>query len=229
MFQNLTTGELEIEDKLGGGGFQVFPSDIYKATIQFAYGGQSTAGAMFVRIGFKLPSGELVQSIYVTNRNGENFFVKNDKKFLLPGFTTVEAIAQMVAGKQLADLKQVTKVVNDYNPEAKQVENFEVPMLVELLGGEILLGIQEVEEDKYKGEGTIKKNDINAVFHPESKQTLAEAMGDREATFHDKWLDANKDKVRDNTKKSSKGGSVSSTTGTNAAGETRTKSLFNKK
>lgn len=228
MFNKLGTNGLEIEDKLGGG-YQVFPTDIYKAKVEFAYGGQSEKGALFVRFGFKVDGKDFVKSIYVTNRNGENFFTsKQGNKVLLPGFVVVESICQMIAGKSLSDARQVTKVVNDYNPETGKTENFEVTMLVELLNGEILLAIQQLLENKYKGGGTVDTNDINTVFHPETKQTLAEAMADREASFHDKWLTANKDKVRDNTKNGTKGGVSPSTTGTNSAGESRAKSLFAK-
>lgn len=231
LFQNLTNDGLEeTKDRLGG--FALVDTDIYNAVIKMAYAGKSDEGANFVH--FELTGvGErdYSETIYVTNKKGENWFLnKQDqsKKVPLPGFVTVDDICQVTIGKSLAEVEWEEKVVQIYDYDAKKEVPKSVMVATELLSKPLSLGIlrklvnKNVKNDatgKYEpGDETREENAIEKVFHTESKGTTVEAReGKPVGEFWDKWLGANKDKVRDARKKKDGGTAVRS--GTRTAGQ----------
>lgn len=225
IFNKLDTNSMEeVTDFTGGS--STSPSNIYKAKIKSAYEGVSPKGAAFIRYAFDLEGKEFSETVYVTSRDGNPYYVKDGKKFPLPGYSRANAIAMMVTGKELSEQRTETKVVKAYDPELGKETNQEVQMHVDLIDGEVYLGVLEVTKDKYNKPGTITINEIDSVFHIDTKQTLSEALGEREPNFWDKWLESNEGVLRDISGKS---------TGTNApkgsgdsGGSKRTKSLFNK-
>lgn len=231
MFNDLKNdGLIEQEDRVGGGSFSV-PSNIYLATIKMAYGGVSKAGAKFVRFIFDLDGKEFSETLYVTNKDGKNWYLdKNNGKAPLPGFTHVENICMMANETPLSEQDMDTKIVKAYDPEAGKETNQEVPALVDLIGKKVALGILLQIEDKYNAPGETREvNRISAVFHADTKQTLNEAKGGKDATFWDKWLEANEGKTRDISGKSSGSSSPTRSSGSSdSSGSKRTKSLFNK-
>ena len=143
IFGNLTNEGLEeTTDRLGG--FQIRATDIYPATIKAAYAGQSVGGARNVTIVVELPDGEYSETIYVTNKKGENWFLnQNDKskKVPLPGFTTIDDICLVTTGKSLAEQDSEEKVVKIYDFNERKELPKAVPMLVDLIGQTLFLGI----------------------------------------------------------------------------------------
>lgn len=209
LFGSLTTEGLEeVTDRVGG--FQPLSSDIYTGPIKAMYAGQSPGGARNVTIIVDVGGREYRETIYVTNKNGENFFLnKNDKtkKVPLPGFTTINNICLATTGKPLSEQEAEDKIVKIYNPETRKEEPTTVPMLTAPLGETISLGIlnQLVNKNEKDSNGkyvptpeTREENVIDAVFHTETKKTVFEAEnGVEEAAFWDRWLEANKGKQRD--------------------------------
>ena len=208
IFGNLTNEGLEeTTDRLGG--FQIRTTDIYPATIKAAYAGQSAGGARNVTIVAELPDGEYSETIYVTNKKGENWFPnQNDKskKVPLPGFTTIDDICLVTTGKPLAEQETEEKTIKLYDSEAKKELPKAVPMLVEALGLEVSLGIVKVLENKNEKQGdeyvpTAETRELNAtdkVFHTETRMTVVEAReGAEVAKFWDSWLERNKGNTRD--------------------------------
>ena len=122
IFGNLTNEGLEeTTDRLGG--FQIRATDIYPATIKAAYAGQSEGGARSVTVVAELPDGEYSETIYVTNKKGENWFLnQNDKskKVPLPGFTTIDDICLVTTGKPLSEQDSEEKVVKVYDYDEKK-------------------------------------------------------------------------------------------------------------
>lgn len=215
-FSNLTTENLEeTEDRVGG--FSRLETDIYTGKIKAMYAGESAGGAKNVSLIVDLNGREYRETVYVTNRKGENFFLNkqdSSKKVPLPGFTIIEDICLMVTGQGLAEQDSwEEKTINLYNRD----ENKEVPtkvlMLMEAIDQEISLGIEKSIENQNekqadgsyapKADGSTREvNTIVKVFHPEHKLTVAEARnGIDEAEFRDKWLTANQGKTRDKTAK----------------------------
>ena len=213
LFGNLTNDGLEeAQDRLGG--FSRLESDAYLVKIKMAYAGQSSGGARSITLivghgeGFK---DEYRETLYITNRKGENFYVDGEKKKQpLPGFTTIDDLCQMVTNKPLAQQATEEKMVNVYDPDQKKEMPKAVPVLVELLGGEVILGIikqtvtkQVKQGDTYvDSDETRDENVIEKVFHHPSQLTVVEAKkGVQTAAFYGAWVEKNRGNTVDKTKK----------------------------
>lgn len=206
LFANLNNDGLEeSQDRLGG--YQALESGIYTGKIKAAYGGQSDSGAKFVSIIVDLGGDtEYRETIYITNKAGENFYIgkKDGKKYAMPGFTTIDDLCLVTSGKPLSEQLTEEKVIKLYDTDAKKELPKAVPMLVDLLGLQVTLGIlKQVESQTEKASdgtyvpkadgSTRTKNTISKVFHTETKMTVAEArQGAEAAKFHDQWEARNK-------------------------------------
>lgn len=206
LFGKLTNEGLEeSQDRLGG--FSPLDTDIYTGTIKAAYAGESQGGAMSVSLIVDVGGKEYRETLYVTNKKKENFFLnQQDKKVPLPGFTVVDDICLITTGKPLADQDSEEKVINIYDFDAKREVPKSVPMLTGLLGQKISLGIVKQLENKNVKQGdeyvpsaeTREINVIDKVFHPEMKLTVAEARnGQDQAKFWSAWEERNKGQTRD--------------------------------
>lgn len=239
LFSNLTNEGLEdAQDRIGG--FAPVETDAYDTKITLAYAGQSQGGAHNVTVVGELPNGrEYRETIYVTNKQGENFYLNKDdktKKVPLPGFTTVDDICLAATETPLAEQETEEKIVNIWDPEAKKEMPKSVPVLTALLGKTVTLGIvkQVVNKQEKDGSGnyqpiadTREENVIEKVFHTETKKTMVEARNGQEASFYNQWVDRNRGKTRDRT--TIRGGSAG-TAGAPTSGGAKapTKSLFGK-
>ena len=215
LFNKLTSDGLEeSQDRLGG--FSPFDSDIYIGTIKVAYAGTSSGGATSVSVVVDADGKEYRETFYVTNKKGENFFISQDKKKVpLPGFTVVDDICLIASGKPLANQETEEKVIKLYDFEQRAEVPKSVPVLTDLIGQKIALGILKQLENKnaknaageYEAtEETREVNVVDKVFHPEMKLTVAEARnGKEDPEFWDKWVEKNKGTVRDKTEKKASG------------------------
>lgn len=226
VFGNLKKDGLEeSEDRIGGGGFN-FDTDIYLATVKAAYAGASAGGAQSVTLLLTIGEGkdakEYRETIYVTNRKGENWFLNKDdktKKVPLPGFTIIDDLCMMTTDAPLAEQEAEEKVINVYDFEHKKEMPKAVPMLTALLGKQAYVGIVKNLENKTEKQGdeyvaiadTRETNNIEKIFHYPSKLTMVEARnGADEAKFFDSWSDRNKGNTRDKRSiKDGEGGSSS--------------------
>ena len=249
VFGNLSNDGLEeSQDRLGG--FNVRDTNAYQGTIKVAYAGQSQGGARNVTLVMNLADGEYTETIYVTNKQGENWFLnQNDKtkKVPLPGFTTIDDICLVTTGNPLSAQPTEEKVVKVYDYDEKKELPKSVPVLTELTGKSVILGIVKELVDKnakndstgeYEPTGeTREQNVISKVFHDPSKVTVVEAREaqkagkEAEAVFYDKWLEKNKGQVINRVKGG--GGKAGAPKGSNGgapqAGQTqqrKTNSLF---
>lgn len=239
LFNNLKSDGLEeSQDRLGG--FTPLESGIYTGTIKAAYAGHSQNGAMSVTVLADFGGKEYRETFYITNKKGENFFLNKDdktKKVPLPGFTVVDDICLIVTGKPLAEQETEEKVINLYDYELKKEVPKSVPMMTELLGQKISLGILKQIENKQAKDNTgeyqptaetREVNLVDKVFHPELKLTVAEARnGQEEAKFYAAWEERNKGQTRDKrTIKDGAGGNAGSPPKAAAGTAPARKSLF---
>jgi len=248
IFSNLTSeGHEQKQDRLGG--FQIFDTDIYPATIKAAYAGKSAGGAQSVTLVAQLPTGEYSETLYVTKKTGENYFLNpNDKSKKVPmmGFAIVDDLCLMTTDKPLSEQDTEEKVVKIYDYDEKKDLPKSVPMLVDLIGKTAFLAIVRQNVDKnaknestgeYEPTGeTREENVIEKVFHDPSKMSVVEAQqGATEPVFYDKWLQKNKGNTRNKVKGGNAGGNAgrpgqagggAPTSG--AGGAKKTGSLFNK-
>lgn len=199
LFGKLTTDGLEEQTDRLGGGFTALDHNIYSGKLKALYAITAGSGAMGVVILFQHAGGEYRETVYVTNRNGENFFVDKttQKKVPLPGFTTINNICMITTGKPLSEQTIEDKVFNIWDKEAGKELPKSVPTLVDTMGQDISFGILKYLEDKTKLEGneyvptgeTRDTNQIHTVFHTESHSTLLEAEKGQDPTFWDKWVE----------------------------------------
>lgn len=245
-FGNLKSEGLEETTDRLGGGFQPRESNAYDFKIKAFYAGQADSGAKNVSIIVEDAAGEYRETIYVTNKKGENFFLNKDdnsKKVPLPGFTTIDDICLAATGFPLADQEWEEKVIKLYDFEARKEVNKAVMMAVELVGKDVTLGLLQTRKNKGVKQADNSYIDgpeerievsINKVFHTESKVTMVEAReGKTEGEFYAMWVEKNKGAVIDKrTIKDGQGGAPVSKTPPQASGGaaagTPRKSLFGK-
>jgi hypothetical protein len=211
MFNNLTNEGLEeTQDRLGG--FAPLETGIYTGEIKALYGGKSAGGATSLTVIVDFEGREYRETLYVTNRKGENFFLNKDdntKKVPLPGFTVADDICLIATGEPLANQEPEEKVIKVFDFDAKKELPTNVPMITAAIGQKISLGIvkQTVNKNEKQGDEwvptaeTRDENVIEKVFHPELKLTVAEARnGQEEAKFWDAWIQKNEGQTRDKRK-----------------------------
>lgn len=235
LFGNLGTDGLEeAEDRIGG--FAPLDTDAYDVTIKAMYAGQSDSGAQNVTVIGDVNGREYKETIYITNRKGDNFWLNDAKKKVpLPGFTTIDHICLATTGAPLCEQETEDKVVNIYDRDAGKEVPKTVPMLTGPLGKTVTLGILRILANKSKKEGsgyvdiaeTREFNEIDKVFDTESKMTVVEAQnGAEEASFYTAWTDKNRGNTRDKrTIKDGETGQAGRPT-PGGAGKTERKSLF---
>ena len=249
MFGNLTTNDLEeSQDYLGG--FSPLETDIYSGIIKMAYAGEAKSGAKSITLLVDFSGKEYRDTVYITTKDGNNFFFKKDKdgkptktKVALPSFTVIDDICLITTDKPLAEQDVEEKVVKVWDAEAKKELPKNVPVLVDLIGKNISLGILKQLENKSEKDSndkyvpiadTRESNTIDKVFHTESQMTVAEARnGVQEATFWGSWMERNKGKTRDRRTIKEDGAGVSGRPGRSAGmppqasqAKAQTKSLF---
>jgi len=204
------------EDRLGG--FSVLDTALYLGTIKMAFAGQSSGGARSVTLVLDVimdDSGktkEYTETVYVTNKQGQNFFLNkqdNTKKVPLPGFTLIDDLCIVTTDKELAQQDGEDKVVKIYDYDAKKELPKTVPMLTELLGKQAYFAIVKEVVDKNEKVGndyvptgeTREQNTIEKVFHHPTKYTVVEAREKAEtAVFADAWEKKNKGVTRQKAK-----------------------------
>lgn len=218
LFDNLKSDGLEqTQDRLGG--YAAKETGIYTGTLKAFYAGQSSGGAKSVTVilaGGDFGNAEYRETVYITNRSGENFYLNpqdKTKKVPLPGFTVIDDICLATIGKPLSEVDFEDKVMNIYDPEQKKELPKSVPMAVEMLGQEVSVAILKSTENQTeknsnneyvpKADGSTRDvNNIDKVFNTATRFTVAEARANAdEAKFWDAWDARNTGKTRDKTTK----------------------------
>lgn len=228
VFANLTTDNLADTGDTLGGGYEPLPSDVYPATIKLAYLGKAKASnAQSVTVHADCNGKEVRETIWITNRNGENFYPdKQDpsKKFPLPGFTTIDDLCLLSTGQPLAEMDVEEKVVKLYSYEEKKEVPTPVQVITPLLGKQVQLGVlRQIVDKTKKNEATGKyeptgetrtENTIDKVFHAESGRTVHEFRSEiPQAEFLPLWKEKNAGKDRNKAKGLSAGGAGAGASG----------------
>lgn len=221
-------------DSLGGG---AKPSALYKCVIEAAYLGVSQGGANSLTIVAKAEDGHTFrETLWITNKKGEEFYIYNDEKRFLPGYNIANALSLLTVGYELSDLdepEERTLKIFDFD-EKKEVPT-EVPCLTQLHGEEIWLGIiKEIQDKTKKNESTgvyeptgetREVNVIDKVFRAESGLTVAEArLGEDKGAFVEQWVNKWEGKERNKAKGAAGAGKA----GAPAQKSTPKSSLFKK-
>lgn len=208
LLANLKTDSNIQEDKdVLGGSYKVFDSDIYEGVIKYAYLQKATSSnAMSLNLGIDIDGTEYKETLWISNKNGQNYYEKDGKKNYLPSFTIANSIALFACQKELASLDTEDKVVEIYNFDQKKVVPTSVPCITDFHGKRVIAAImKEVRPKQAKNDQGIyvdtdetrEVNTIQKVFHPDNHKTIAECKAQVDtAKFYNDWLDKNKGQVR---------------------------------
>ena len=203
--ENITTDGIEESgDRLGG--FKVYPSDAYLATIKLIYATESEGGAKGLVCHFDLDGEEYRETLWPVGKNGHNYYEdKNGKKQFLMGYTVANDMMLFATGKPLTEQTWEEKEVKIYNKETKAEEPKAAMVAVDALGQKVMVGL--LQKERWKSVKTDNgyvdsdekqlENSIDKMFHPENFATVTEItkqlpVGD----FYTKWLEKNKDVTR---------------------------------
>lgn len=212
LFAELDTKNVERTEDTVGSGFSVLDSNVYDAKIKTAYAGSSKGGALRVTLVCDINGREYSEDIYITSRDKKPYFVtKQNKKRFLPGYLIMDSVCKLTIGKGISDpkLESEEKVLNVYDPVEGKKKPTAVPVLVELAGKTVCLGILKELHNKTRQDESgafvetseaRERNNINVVFHADTHKTLNEMEDGKDAVFYDKWLERNKFKVIDRRK-----------------------------
>lgn len=239
MFNNLKD-DLAIEENRAGGGFAPFEQDIYTGTVKMAYGDAFDSGSQFIQLTLEMEDGrEYNERLIVTNREGKNYYVRDNVERGLPGFTVANDICLSVAGLPLSQVQGEEKSVLVYDYDLKKKVPQRKYVLTPIIGGTVSVAISKNIKNKQKKVGNeyvdineeMVENTIHTVFHTESRFTTTEARNNAtEAAFWDLWLDKNKGKERNTYKEVAEGGSSGgSMFGGNTGGAAQAVNPFTKK
>lgn len=193
------------EDVLPSGGGFILDSNLYPMIVDNAYLDKSSGGAMNMNLHLKIKGGDkrvFRFTVYMTSGNakgGKPYYVKDGKKYPLPGYTMVDHITKICAGLPVSQISPEKKLVKLYDFDAKSEVPREVPVVTEIVGKEILVGIQKRRENKRVQQGddwvdgpeAREFNEIAKVFHPDGFTVTEKVAEADEAAFVKKWKEAN--------------------------------------
>lgn len=153
----------EVEDDfLGGGG--VLDTDIYPATIKYAYVGKAANSdarnlTLCLMVNGKQ---EVTRQIWMTNRNGDVTYKdkKTGESKNLPGFNQVNSLCMLLASKEVGDMEVEEKTLNLYDFDAKKEVPQAVDCFTELHGEKLQVAIQRQTVDK------TEKNESTGDYNP---------------------------------------------------------------
>jgi hypothetical protein len=192
------------------GGRSLLPTGLYEGTLDVVYITKSAGGASAFNLVVDIGGKKVRDTIYVTNRAGGVTYSKDGKKFPLPGYSLVNALAKLTAGKEIPQLEFEKKLVKIYNFDQRKEVPTEVDVAIELVGQPVKLGIEFHRENKnakdqagnYVPTAEIREfNTITRVFHAQTGQTAAEYNAQAPAEFMALWVKEFDGKVIDKTAK----------------------------
>lgn len=204
------------DNSIGGdrdslGGSYIWDTDAYLVTVKNAYAGESAGGARSMTFEVEGADGRKFKfTEWVTSGKAKGqlpYYEKDGKKNYLPGFNNANAIAMFTTKKEMHALTFEEKMVK----LRKKGEQQEVPtptqVAVEMIGKQIILGIQKIETNKtvgvdngkggkdYKRTAETKfENSVDKIFFADNKATIAELREAKakgvacEPKFHDEWV-----------------------------------------
>lgn len=160
-------GEVE-DDFIGGGG--VLDTDIYPATIKYAYIGKAAnSDARNLTLCLKINNMEITRQIWMTNRKGEVTYKdkKTNEEKNLPGFNQVNGLCMLLASKEVGDMDVEEKTLSLYDYESKKEVPQAVDCFTDLHGQNLQVAIQKQIVDK------TEKNEATGEYEPtgETRET----------------------------------------------------------
>lgn len=149
------------DDFIRGGG--VLDTDIYPATIKYAYLGKAAnSDARNLTLSLMINGKEVTKSIWMTNRNGDVTYKdkRSGEDKNLPGFNQVNGLAMLLLSREIGELDVEEKTLNLYDFDAQKELPQAVDCFVELHGLELQVAVQRQTVDK------TSKNESTGDYEP---------------------------------------------------------------
>lgn len=203
-----STDEAQAEtDRVKGQKQEPLTSGIYNLIVKHAYGQKSKGGAMGIHIVLTTPEGRDIRMIeYITSgdaKGNKTYYEKKNKdtgameKFALPGFSAIDSLCKLIAGKGILSCPSEVKTIKLYDFDAKKDMPKDVDMLVDLVGKPVCgCVLDQIQDKTKKNEQTGKYEPTGATYHTnvidkfldaQTRKTASEINNNLDATFADLW------------------------------------------
>lgn len=231
--------EVEETDFTSG---RVFESGVYPVTIQYAYTRRGDTGATTLVLETTTPQGKtFTMQEGITHGKDYDYATtykdsRTGKQVPITGYVIGNSVAVLAADKQIGELEQTNKVIEIYDFKERKVMPKEVPMLTELIGKKIVLGIlKQVENKRRKGSDgkyadineSVEVNKVQKVFNSDGFTVAELSNGADEPEYIIQWKKQNSGKVVNKFKEVKGSGATQGSPRTDRKDRAKlTKSLF---
>lgn len=219
MFSNLAEAKMEeTTDVVGGSKFDPVPSGIYDATVKLMYAGEAQSGAKNVTVVLDVDGSEVSETIYVTNKAGDPFYVDKEsgKNMPLPGYQTINELCLLTTEQELSEVDMENKTVKIYNFTERKELPTEVPVIVDALTKPVKVAVfREIVDKEKKGDDgkyhptgeTRTQNTIVKFMQHETSRTVNEYMREIEQPeWATEWIERHSGKDRNKARGAASGG-----------------------
>lgn len=209
----------KVEEK-DGLPFGAWESDIYDAVLKTAYIDRFSGGSVFVNCVYELTDlrGNKItvqerETIWSVKTQGGHYICqKTGKKKQLIGQAKMDSLAKLLTGKSLKEIQDTggieDKTHKIYSSELKKETPQTKPTIMAFTNVPCYVGLKKIIENKQTKQGdtyvmtaeTREVNQVEKVFNSDRK-TLLEVQANSEAEYFNDWLNINKGKTIDKTKK----------------------------
>ncbi len=200
LFDNLDLDEsLEIqEQRIAGPSAFIKDSGIYTAQITMARLIESTGGANAAVLTFETEEGQkLTRTVWFTNKKGQTYWEKNDRKGNLPGYEELCRLSELLTDSIHSFGSTEDKVVDVWSYEKKEEVPTESKVIMSFIGKPVKLLIRKTLEDateldastgKYEPNGKTKTvTEVEGYVNPINDKTSAEKKANRDAVSLEKF------------------------------------------
>ena len=188
----------------------IIDSGVYDAVIDMAYIMKSQSSkALGLNLKLKTREGTMItERIWFTNKNGQTYYTREGQNIALPGFAQLNALSNLVAGKNFLDLADQVqeKQVMIYNRDQGKEVATPSEVVVPLIGRKVKIGVIRAYEDigdannGYAPSGYSREvNSVDKFFDAEKGRTHGELVESKDAAFIEKWKAKNAGITRDRT------------------------------
>ena len=235
LMDSVTEDKNVVDDGDRIGGFQIWPSGLYKTKIDEAFMTVSNEGAIGLAVTLKNDKGNIYKEIFwVVGKKGKTYWERDGVRHNIPGFDRAKHLCLLTTGKTLKELEDTVevKIINERNRDTSEMGQKKVDMVMGLLDQEINVGIianivdKNIKDDKGNwvpsGE-TREQNEIDKFFDSETNLTYSEIKaGKTEPDFAAEWANNWNGKTKNKARGLPGTGNAPATGGAKPA----TKSLF---
>lgn len=196
--------EVPDEDVIATGGFTL-KTGLYPMVIDNAFIEVKPTGAWMMNVHLKRKTGGnqvyRFSNCIVSKAKKTTYINKDGVELPLPGYSQMNQICKIAGDISLGQIEPEKKLVKMYDFAAKAEVAREVPVVTQIVGQDILVGIRlNIRNKRVLSNGEWidsdkpdEFNEIDKVFYPDGFTVTEKAAEATEAVFVEKWRAANPD------------------------------------